>query len=194
MGYNEITVLDLGSTYEPLLKYYKDESIKVIYHKGNHKSLWTDGIIKQFKGQYVCVSDSDIELNPNTPKGFLEELVVIAKDFRVPKVGLAIEYKDITNPVLKDIITPIESIYWKNRLEHPHRICFWSPLDTTLCVIDKDKPFQYPAIRVADWPIIHKDWYSSWEDLSEEEIFYMSHADEKIATTVSHYNIWKANQ
>lgn len=195
LGYDQLYVLDMDSSYPPLLEYYntcKDFTL-IPWKNTGHKALWNDGILKEYFGneQWVAVSDSDIELNINTPKNFLEEMVYTAKDYRMNKVGLALEYKDITNQYLKNIIEPIESQYWKHCIAHPSKEIYLAPVDTTMCVVRPQQPFTYNALRIAgNYTCKHLDWYSHWEILTEEEQYYMGHADPVIATTVGHYNKW----
>lgn len=194
LGYDNINILDLGSTYTPLLDWYKVCDHEVIMADNiGHKGLWNAGYIKLFENwPFVAVSDSDIELNLNTPKGFIEDMVCIAKDYRVDKIGCAIEYRDITNPVLKQIITPIEQQYWQKRLAHVTWECFSAPVDTTMCVVKPQLPFQYHAVRVAEeYTIKHCPWYEDWNNLTEEQIYYHTHADPLIATGTKFYNDWK---
>jgi hypothetical protein len=185
----------MGSTYEPLIDWYSNlTTATVIYHENTgHKTLWDTGMLANLFSDYpyVAVTDSDISLSPDTPAGFIEQMVVVAKDFRVDKVGLSIEYRDITNPELKKIIEPIESSYWKHKLQHRKYTIFAAPCDTTFCIVNPLLPFQYNALRIADWPIRHCDWYTDWNNLSAEEQFYMNTADAKVSTTKQHYLQWK---
>lgn len=197
LGYENITILDAGSTYEPLLEWYKNTPhIKKLYGASTHKSLWNGGFINLFQDYpWIAVTDSDIELNMDTPKGFIENMIMVAKDYRIDKVGLAIAYKDITNPVYKEIITPIESRYWKQQLVHKDLEVYNAPVDTSFCVIRTDRPFQYNAVRIAgDYICKHTPWYIDWADMGEEEFYYMQHADPNIATCVQHYNTWKTKK
>lgn len=189
LGYEDIYILDIDSTYPPLLQYYENTPAIVLPAGGNigHKGFWNNGIIGRFRDhEFIVVTDSDIELHPDTPKGFIEQMVLVAKDLRVNKVGLAIQYDDISNQYLKKIIEPIESQYWQQRVNHK-LICYNALVDTTFCIVRPTVPFQYQAIRVANWPITHVDWYSQWDDLTEEEQYYMEHTDENISTTKAHF-------
>lgn len=195
LGYTNIHILDMVSTYEPLLSWYKSqEHITVHYVEENigHKALYNTRIIEMFKNYpFVVYTDSDIQLNEHTPAGFIGQMICIAKDYRLDKVGLAIEYKSITNPVYKEIITPIESRYWQNRIPHKSLELYMAPVDTTFAVVRTDRPFTYNAIRIAgDYTCIHVPWNSNWNMIDEEERYYMTHADPDISTQVQHYNNW----
>lgn len=198
LGYSNVSILDMDSTYEPLIEWYNScTHIKVIrWQNTGHKALWIDGILRDQFSQYpwVVVSDSDIELSPETPTGFIEQMITVAKDYRGDKIGLSIRIDDISNPVLRDIVTPIESRYWGNRLQHPIHEIYYAPVDSTFCIVKPELLFTYDALRLADWPIKHCDWYSNWDNLTTEEQYYMDHADETIATTKQHYMNWKKQQ
>lgn len=199
LGYGDIHIVDLGSTYPELLSWYELLSTSgqgdiTIHYFDNigHKGIWSNGFLKQFaEYQWVAVTDSDITLNLNTPKNFLQEMIYIAKDFRVNKVGCAIEYLNITNPVLKSIITPIELQYWQKKLPHNTWEVYSAPVDTTMCIVRPNDPFQYQTVRVAgEFTITHNDWNSNWNKLTDEEQYYFSNCNSKIATTASHYFNW----
>lgn len=191
-GYDNLYILDIASTYKPLMEYYKNCHAEVIYADNcGHKGLWEAGYIGRFSlYPWIAVTDSDIQLHPDTPKDFIEQMITVAKDYRTDKVGLAIEYKDITNVQLKNLITRIEAPYWKRKLVHDRYIVFEAPTDTTMCIVQPQLPFQYHGVRIADWPIKHLDWYSDWNNLTPEEQYYIDNADENIATTKQHYLKW----
>jgi uncharacterized protein (DUF3820 family) len=192
LGYGEgIHIIDLGSTYPPLLEWYR-ENEKMVHYFNNigHKGIWENSFIKNFSSPWVVVTDSDIALDPDTPAGFIKEMIELGKYTRENKVGLAIRFSNITNPILKPIIEPIERKYWLTKIPHPRHNIFSAPVDTTFCIVKPELPFQYNAIRLADYPITHLDWYSDWTNLTEEEKYYFDHADPKIATTKQHYLNW----
>ena len=197
LGYTDIHIADMGSTYLELLSWYEHlrlfSSLGITVHNFEnlgHKGIWNNGFIKSFDTEWVCVSDSDIELSVDTPKDFIEQMITVAKDYRVDKCGLAIKYKGLSNKYLANIVEPIEAQYWKQKLVHHKHSVYNAPVDTTMCVVRPKLPFQYEAVRLADWPIRHLDWYSDFSNLTEEEQFYMDTADEKISTTKQHYLKW----
>lgn len=192
LEYDNITILDIASTYGPLMDYYLTCPAEIIMADDiGHKGLWTAGYIDRWKNYpFIAVTDSDIQLHPDTPKGFIEQMIMVAKDYRVDKVGLSIQIDDISNNILKDIVLPIEQNYWKQKLIHDRHSCYNAPVDTTFCIVNPLQRFQYNAVRLADWPIRHLDWYSNWNNLTEEELYYFHHCDPKVATTAGHYFNW----
>jgi len=198
-GYDNIFILDTGSTYEPLLEWYSDmeqnEIIKLIPVETEHGqlSLWKDHIIEHFQNYpWIVYTDSDIALNPDTPKNFIEDLIDIAEHSAIKKVGLAIEINDLPQNELCDKIRMIESRYWKQRIIYKDKELYIAPLDTTFSIMDPKKPFDYQAIRVAgNFTCKHIPWYQNWNNLSSEEEFFINQADPKISTYTAHYNTWK---
>lgn len=204
IGYDNIYILDSGSTYEPLLQWYKECPYNVIMADNiGHAGLWTQGYIKQFQQYpFIAISDSDIELNMNTPKGFIEQMVVVAKDYYVDKVGLAIKYEDITNPVYREIVTPIEARYWKSRIPDltgavsgNERELYHALVDTTFCIVKPTAPYHWNGIRIAgEYTCRHVPWYDQFDNLTEEQQYYYNIADPKYASSVNHYKKWKESQ
>lgn len=194
LGYDNITILDMGSTYKPLISWYKEQKFaEVILEKNlGHRELWNSGIIDSFRSSWIAVSDSDIELNTHTPKGFIEHMIVTAKDFYVDKCGLAIEYQNIPNQFLRNVIVPIESRYWDNKLPHVTDMVYMAPVDTSFCVVRTESPFTYRAVRLGgEYTCKHLPWYEDWSNLTEEEQYYMDNCDESIGTIKKHYLLWK---
>ena len=195
LGYTNLYILDMDSSYLELIDFYNrraSDFTLIMQQNTGHKTLWDKGILRNLFRNYewVAITDSDIELSADTPKGFIEQMITVAKDFRIDKIGLAITYDDITNPTLKKIIDPIESQYWKQPLKHKHHSVYLAPVDTTFCIVRPKLPFTYTALRVADWPIRHLDWYSDWNKLTDEERYYFDHANEQISTTKQHFLQW----
>jgi hypothetical protein len=190
LGYNNIIILDNDSTYLPLLEWYKDCPARVEYTGKNygHTALWQYGILNEFKKYpFIAYTDSDIELNPNTPVGFVETLIVLAKDYRVEKAGLALHYKDIPESLANNRSRKIEERYWVNRLSHVnHNLEVYDAyIDTTFAVVKPDSTYSWAhkAIRVAgDFTCNHKPWYMNWYAPTEEQQYYIDNADSKFCS------------
>ncbi len=72
----EVILIDNGSTYPPLLKWYKTKCPYKIHYLPNtygHKSLWTSGIINEYNDEYYLVTDHDLDLSL-VPNGFIKIL------------------------------------------------------------------------------------------------------------------------
>jgi len=201
LGYTNIHILDMESTYQPLIDWYKciGTAIKVHYLSNvGQQALWKGTIMKQFSDYpFVVYSDSDVELNPNTPKGFIEQMILIAQDFRINKVGLGIEINDLPDNELCNFIKGIESNYWNpnRRLQYGDLELYDSPIDTTFCVVRTNLPFSYQAVRIGGaYTCRHVPWYEQWDNLTEEQQYFMDHADPQFSTLKQHYLKWKAGR
>ena len=195
MGYENIIILDNLSTYPPLLDWYRSlvgrEHVKVIYLKQNygHKALWNSTFIDNLKiYPHIVYTDSDIELNPNTPKNFIGSLIEVAKEYKFDKVGLAIKIDDLPNNFMGNIIKKTESIYWVRRVPHRKFEIYQGMIDTTFSVINPVLPFNYSALRIAgDFTCRHVPWYTNFDNLDREEKYFIESCDPNISTYAQHY-------
>lgn len=186
-GYTNIHIMDMVSTYPELLEWYKEQTLaEVIYIKENvgHKALWNSDVMTRFKEYpFIVYSDSDIELGPKTPDGFVESMIVVAKDYRMDKVGLAIRIDDLPDTKLTAHIKRIEAGYWATKIPHKELDIYRSMVDTTFCVVRTGKPYTLTALRVGgDYTCVHTPWYLDYSNLSEEEQYILDHADPKYSS------------
>jgi glycosyltransferase involved in cell wall biosynthesis len=175
LNYNEIHILDNGSTNPDVLQLYDTlHSVEVHKHRNmGPRAIYDTGLIKKFKG-WVAYTDSDIELNPNTPAGFIEILIEKAEKWGYNKAGLALRLDDIQPHQFGYNWKAWEAKYWTQELE---KDVYHADVDTTFCVIRTDQPFSYSSIRIAgDFTCRHIPWYSQWDSLSVEEIFYLENS------------------
>lgn len=196
LDYKDIYILDICSTYKPLLDWYEsrtDLSIIKLTENLGQQAFWKANINKLFKNYpFVVYTDSDIELNQDTPKHFIESLVGLAETFNINKVGLAIKIDDLPDNYLGQLIRKIEITYWTKRLQNKPYEVYAAPIDTTFCIVKPQMLFTYHAIRVAgNFTCKHKPWYTDWSKLDDEEEYFMKVADEKISTYKQHYLDWK---
>lgn len=187
LGYNNIWILDNDSTYLPLLDWYKkaQHQVQVEYMGKNvgQQALWKYGILNMFKKHpYIVYTDSDIELNPNTPVGFVETLIELANQHNVEKVGLAINYLDIPDNKGNNASRRIEENYWKKQIPHKDFELYEAYIDTTFAVVRTASVYSWAhkAIRVAgDFTCKHTPWYLDYNNLTEEQQYYFDNADPK---------------
>ncbi len=202
LGYNNIIILENMSTYQPLLDWYRSmldkPNLKIVLFSENfgHKSLWKSGFINEVKHYpYVVYTDSDLELNPNTPRNFIDILAGLSKDFKFDKVGLAIKISDLPNNFMGKTIRQTESIYWIKTLQHRKYELYQGMIDTTFALFDPNVAFNYKALRIAgDFTCKHMPWYLDWENLSKEEQYMLDTCDESISTYKQHYLKWKESK
>lgn len=191
LGYSDIYIIDNNSTYPPLLSWYKNDykySLISLEENIGPRAIYDPKVRKLFIGEeWVTYSDSDIELNKNAPKGFIEELVSIAEEFKYNKVGLALDISDLPNTPEAEHYRNWEAINWRFPLEENRNI-YKAAIDTTFCIIKPNLDFQYEAIRVAgNFTARHYPWYINLNDLNEEDRYYIEEAND-LSTLKRFYN------
>lgn len=177
LGYNNIKILDVNSTYPPLIDWYNTNPCKVIKLNVNlgSKTIYHTNIIKMFsKYEWIALTDPDLELNPNTPKNFIDILINKANQYKFKKAGLALKIDDLPeNDYTKKYIN-WESKYWIKELE---KDVYEADVDTTFCVVKPIENFSYKSIRIAgDLTCKHLTWYQDFDNLNDEELYYLKHS------------------
>jgi hypothetical protein len=182
LGYTNIHILDNTSTYPPLLEWYKwvENDVKIHYLDRNYlqNAIYDCPVRKEFVKKYpwIAYTDSDLELNPNTPSSFLEQLIGYADKYKLNKAGLALRIDDLPDSEWGDINRNWEKRFWVEELE-PN--IYKAQIDSTFCVIRPELPMHFEAIRVAgDFTCKHIPWYLDMKNLDEEETFYLENAHE----------------
>lgn len=176
LGYSNIHIIDNSSTYSPLLDWYSTLSLP-IERTHNHGSLalWNSGYINKFKiGEWIAYTDSDLELNPQTPKGFVNRLIETSKHYNIPKCGLALSLDFPTSTEYGRAVKEWERKFWEIKLEAN---VYRAQIDTTFAVFQVGTPFQYEALRIAgNYTARHIPWETDWDNLSEEEEYFLIHS------------------
>lgn len=189
LGYTNIHILDNNSTYEPLLEWYK--SCPYIVKRLNDNLLWlavyNSGYINEFQNRnWIVYTDSDIEINPNTPKNFIGNLIEIANKYAKKKVGLSLKIDDLPNNQYANHFKEWETKYWSQEIE---KNVYKADVDTTFCIIKPNCPFQYDALRVGgDMMAKHIPWYTDFNNLDEEEKYYLATCSEWSTYKRYYYN------
>jgi hypothetical protein len=159
---HEIIIVDNGSTYRPLLAWYKQVPHKVIFLDNlGHQAPWLCGVLDQMQTDYYCVTDPDLDISSVPPdclthlRGILERYPVLGK------VGLSLETRDI----------PTASPYWQHVQTHEGALqgadlvdgqIRLAPVDTTFAVYDRRVLREYRvtgARACAPYAAKHLPWY-----------------------------------
>lgn len=193
LGYHNIYVLDNGSTYNKLKDWYYWNNIQLLGNGSNQGSLgiYNNGYLKKFKDQnhnWIVYTDSDIELNPNTHSGFIEEMIDTTEKHGFTKCGLALRIDDLPSDLpLTKKIQDWEIKYWKKEIE---KNVFEAEVDTTFSCIRTTTPFDYKALRFAgNLTAKHIPWYTNFDKLSEEEKYYLDNVSEVYSGYKRYYNL-----
>lgn len=184
LGYTNLHLIDNNSTYPPLREWYKGCSCRVLELDQNlgQLAVYNSDYINNFElNSWIAYTDSDIELNENTPPGFIEKLITLAEKYKYDKAGLALRIDDLPDTQYGNYAKHWEQRYWEKELE---KDVYVAGVDTTFSVIKVGLPFQYTAIRIAgDLTAIHKPWYLDYKNLDEEEEFIMKNSNSEFSTT-----------
>jgi glycosyltransferase involved in cell wall biosynthesis len=177
----EIIILDNGSTYEPLLDWYRSISNKVDVRMGSnegHLALWATGLHKEL-GSHFVYTDSDIELNEDFPVRWKQIMMsVLNRNSEYKKVALALEIDDLPDHYrYKQQVLRNEGRWWLHEREN---MVYVADTDTTFALYKNFGDNCYTSLRIAYYNMIakHSTWYINLEDLSEEENYYIQNCKE----------------
>ena len=186
----QIIIIDNGSTYPPLLKWY--DSIKKIvdirFNKNEgHLALWATQLDKEL-GEYFVYTDSDIELNPLMPSNYKEIMLEMLLKHGVDKCALAIELNDLPDHYkYKHQVLRNEARWWLNEIEDD---VFTADTDTTFFMMRNTGDNTFKSIRLARKDLIcrHIPFYCDLDNLDEEEQYYLDNHDTHFITqyTIQH--------
>jgi len=175
-GYENIYVIDNKSSYQPLLDYYKEQSLKVFYLSDNvgYLALWQTAVYDHFMDSYYVYTDSDVVPSDSTPSNFIEVFSEILENYTfLDKVGFSLEIEDLPDESLltKDIVEH-ELKFWIYDIDNKF---YFSPIDTTFALYRPHSKggWWLNSGRVKK-PYIaqHLPWYEGVKSLSEEDRFY----------------------
>lgn len=182
--YRNIVILDNNSTYPKLLEYYleleKISSVKIFRLKENfgYKALWKSNILEKLNISTPYVyTDPDVIPSENCPKDFvrhLYEILISNKEFR--KVGPSIIWEDITF-FDKKTMQKLESDF-ETQAPINKNLCY-ANIDTTFALYSNTRSysFRFSLRTLKDMRVRHLPWYADYDNLPEDEKYYIEHAD-----------------
>lgn len=186
-----VHVVDHGSTYEPLLQWYRDSGVPVIFRGDQHpRSLWEWDRLAYFVGwarPYV-VTDPDVMPVDGCPTDWLEHLREALECY--PgwlKAGLSLRVSDLPAHYAHAERVPLwEAQWWRTEI-YPG--WFSAGVDTTLALyrpLSENARFAIqPALRSAPpYEAHHLTWYENSTQPTEEARHYAAH----LPPLVSHWS------
>ena len=193
-GYRNLIILDNASTYSPLLEYYaaleRDSRTKIIRLGKNlgFKALWLSNVLEllQIATPYIY-TDPDIFPIERCPKDFVLRLMkLLDSNHEVRKVGLGLVYDDITF-FDKDSIQRTETAFY-NGTQVGENLHF-TQVDTTLALYSNVRHYSLRlSLRTTgDLQAYHLPWYFDYDNLPEDERYYLEHADKNSVTSVKNF-------
>lgn len=190
-GYRNLIILDNDSTYPPLLEYYaaieKSPRVKIVRLQKNFgfKALWLSNILERLKISTPYVyTDPDIVPIERCPKNFLKRLMKLLDGNReLRKVGLGLVYDDITFFDRARIQQFEATLYDGSRVGDE---IYFAQVDTTLALYANVRHYDLMrALRTGgNLRARHLPWYFDYDDLPDDERYYLEHADANSVTTV----------
>jgi len=179
--FTNITILDNGSTYPPLLQWYDGLPEGAVYRFGQNfgaHSLFTSGYLEKLKHhEYIVYSDPDLELNPAMPGDFLEIMRGLLVKYNERKIGLALRIDDVPDSCSRNCYSGSidhEKQFWVDELEQG---VYRAMVDTTFCLLHRPVNHDYRALRIAgDHTARHLPWYQEYASLNEEEKYFIETA------------------
>ena len=191
-GYRNLIILDNDSTYKKLLKYYKelekDSRVKIVFLKRNfgYKAIWESKILETLKISTPYVyTDPDVVPAENCPKDFVKKLYKLLDDnHEIRKVGLGLIYDDVTF-FGKEETFKREQNYCKGG-DIGDNISY-AQVDTTFALYANLRSYnlRFSLRTYGDFVARHLPWYFDYDNLPEDEKYYMEHANKNSITSVN---------
>jgi GT2 family glycosyltransferase len=176
-GYNNIYIIDNNSTYEPLLRYFEEENLRVFRLSQNvgYLAVWKCNIIKYFINKPYVYTDPDVLPDIDCPSDYIEKFYkVLELDKRILKVGFGLRIDDLPDHfTLKNDVIEHESAFWVNELPND---LYVANIDTTFALYRtgaKGGWWMTPAIRTGGKYVAqHLPWYTDSSNPTEEDKYY----------------------
>ena len=177
-GVAEIIILDNGSTYRPLLAWYKTLPLRVAFLENlGHTAPWTSGVIDGLATDLYVVTDPDLDLSALPQDTLLRMAEHLARCPEAGKIGLSLATDGI----------PADSPYAQHVAHHAMRsanaparddglIAF--PVDTTFALYDRRVLNEY-RIRGLRTPAPYVARHLPWHVVQPEGefLYYLDHAE-----------------
>jgi arginine deiminase len=189
-GYRNIYILDNDSTYPELLNYYtvlEQQGIKVVRLGMNcgHTAIWSSGILEQLniKTPYVY-TDSDIVPIERCPNDIVRKLLEVLRRYRfLAKAGPGIYCENITCKNAEQVKAHQKQFYC-----HPiEPNLYFGAIDTTFALYRNIRFYTLAesARTTGDAMIYHLPWHLDYDNLSEDEQYYIEHANSSATTATA---------
>ena len=177
---SEIFIIDNGSTYPPLIKWYETCNYNLIKlnKNGSNRAPWNEKILDKYKSKfdYYVVSDCDLDLS-EVPLDVLNILISGLEKHKTWKAGLSLRIDDIPKNVINPECAEYEKQYWKTSLDDNF---YLAKIATTFALhsFRNSLVWNYSAIRSKPpYMARHIPWYFTKENLSKEEKYYLEYTE-----------------
>lgn len=185
IDHTDIHIVDMASSYQPLLEYLHRSQYPVHYLKDNigPRSLWPYIIQSICPYQYYVVTDPDILPDSLCPTDVFDYFHYLLQNYPLSKVGFGLKLDDLPDHYkFKEQVLNWESQFWRSEIIPG---VYSAPIDTTFAMY---RPGSHnfvlaPAARTGS-PYVahHMPWYIDSAHLTEEELYYREHASNTISS------------
>lgn len=189
-----IYIIDNGSTYEPLLYWYKEQTDAAIIETGKNEFIPNlKGFINRLSSPYYAISDPDIMPHPSTPPNFMEVFVHAIERQGFHHAGFGLLHEEIPefNPK-KGWIAGDEHGLYSTPVEVMGHTGYKAPIDTTFAVYSRDNGGWSAPMQAAHWSnsirlfkAYHLMWHLHPEHINEEMDNYLKTANYRVPGTPS---------
>ncbi len=194
LGFDDITVIDNASGFQPLLSYLDSLEpeitvVREIENRGPHE-LFLNPEKYASLPRHFCLTDPDLEFNPELPAEFLAQLIGLTERYGVGKAGFGLEISDKDKMSQDDFliggrmykIWEWEAKFWTEALPVTDGgdPVYRALVDTTFALYDKryfNPAAHRKAVRIAGrYTCRHLPWYRVKPTQREEEELYRATA------------------
>lgn len=187
-----ILLLDNGSTYPPLLRFYQEiegaEDLQILY-LGYNSRLRGLAQLTPYLSQltHFIVSDTDLVPYSTTPKDIISHMSrLLAQYPAYEMVGASLEIEDIPDyyPAQEEVMG-WESKFWQPQTTKLNNEVLVAAVDTTFAMYRNHKRVMEftPSLRMdRPYTLQHLDWYVDPRQLTEEYQYYVATCCPEIST------------
>ncbi|MBR0289992.1 MAG: hypothetical protein IJQ82_13540 [Selenomonadaceae bacterium] len=190
-GYRNLIILDNNSTYPLLLEYYsalqKDSRVKIVRLGKNlgYKALWLSGVLEQMKISTPYVyTDPDVLPIERCPKNFVKRLMeILDNNHELRKVGLGLVWEDVTFFDKKETQQRESNFYVGSQVDNN---LYYAQVDTTFALYANVRHYslRFSLRTTGNLMAYHLPWYFDYDNLPDDEKYYMMHTDKNSVTSV----------
>jgi len=198
-------IIDNNSKQKKLLNFYKNKKYnKYFYLLKLKKNYGPNVIYKNFifdnLPRYFAYTDPDIEINKNVKKNFLETLKYYTEEYKIQKVGFAINYKNLKNikikigsrnkenKIIEKVISLKLSIKKNKKIIQKNPTIYNTKIDTTFAVYNKKyiRKNKLDALSLGDeFTCKHLPWEKNYNLPKNESSEYAKSKLQHISSTIS---------
>lgn len=178
-GHTNIVLINIASSYPPLLKFLQACPYRVVNLKRNlgPLALWMmPGLKKIIRQEWFVYTDSDVVPTESCPLDAVAYLYQLLQRFpNYMKAGLGLRLDDIPDRYQsKQKVIAWESGLYGRELAPG---VFQADVDTTFALYRPRAPRTCPAMRTrGQYEARHTPWYIDSANPDEEELYYHAHA------------------